>query len=80
MTSEEEPLHVTEPHGVQKVLLVEDSTKATNRIYLIRDTDKQDRSDEEYQGIYILGSELEDLAKFWSKEKQRQGSPGSKGQ
>lgn len=80
MLSEEEPMHVTCPHGVQKLLLVDDSTKSANRIYLIRDTDKEDRPDEEYRGISILGSELEDLTKFWSKEKERQGSPGSTGE
>lgn len=62
---DERKLHTTWPHGTQDIYLLEDDPKPANRIYMVQDD--QDRQ------IPLLGSEIEDLAKWWRDEAKRGG-------
>lgn len=51
------------PHGAQSVFLIEDSENPDNRMYVLKDEGSGE--------IEILGSELDDLLKWWQEEKDR---------
>ena len=56
----------TDPHGAQKIDLVEDAPSPGDRIYAI--TDAYEPS---FTGIRMLGSELDSLCAWWLAEKER---------
>lgn len=55
-------LHVSQPHGVHSVILVEDQIKPGMRIYEIRDDSRV---------LAFTGEEMASLAAWWSLESVR---------
>ena len=67
MIDKAHPLFTTEPHGQQRVKLLEDASKPEDRIYEVCDVYESGAV------VRMLGSEIASLCEWWANEKTRAG-------
>ena len=69
MTKRNRQLFITEPHGAQEVVLLDDDPKPGSRLFQIKERNYTDR-------VGMTGEEIESLCRWWPeyKEQDRQST------
>jgi len=63
-------LFISEPHGAQEVILLDDDPKPGNRIFQIRELGTGKR-----RAIGMTGEELDSLCRWWEEYKTNANQP-----